>query len=199
MPSSAATSVPSGNLLRRFRRNRSASAAIEFALVAPVFFGLLFAVIETGIMFFANQVLETITQDSARMLMTGQAQSGQVGVCADPVSGAALPCTQATFQNYVCSQIPALFFTCTGPNGIFVDVEAYPAGFSSIAISSQIDANKNFVNNMQYNPGQPGEVVVVRLFYQWPQIVTGLGYNITNLTGNMRLLSATAVFQNEPY
>ena len=195
MPSSAAPSVPSGNFLRRFRRNRSASAAVEFALVAPVFFGLLFAIIETAMMFFASQVLETMTQDSARMLLTGQAQSGQVGTCADPVSGAALPCTQATFKNFVCSQIPALF-TCAN---LYVDVEAYPSGFSSIAFSTQIDGGKNFINNMQYNPGQPGEVVVVRLFYQWPQIVTGLGYNITNLTGNMRLLSATAVFQNEPY
>jgi hypothetical protein len=30
-------------------------------------------------------------------------------------------------------------------------------------------------------------------------IVTGLGYNITNLTGNLRLLVATAVLKNEPY
>jgi Flp pilus assembly protein TadG len=31
------------------------SAAVEFALVAPVFFALLFAIIETAIMFFASQ------------------------------------------------------------------------------------------------------------------------------------------------
>jgi len=29
--------------------------------------------------------------------------------------------------------------------------------------------------------------------------VTGLGYNISNLSGNQRLLVATAAFQNEPY
>jgi hypothetical protein len=55
------------------------------------------------------------------------------------------------------------------------------------------------VNNMQYNPGGPGDIVVVRLFYQWPLVVTGLGYNISNLAGNTRLLSATAAFRNEPY
>jgi hypothetical protein len=37
------------------------------------------------------------------------------------------------------------------------------------------------------------------LFYQWPLFVTGLGYNIANLTGSKRLLSATAAFRNEPY
>jgi hypothetical protein len=30
-------------------------------------------------------------------------------------------------------------------------------------------------------------------------IVTGLGYNIANLAGSKRLLSATVAFRNEPY
>src|SRR6201994_4843844 len=83
------------NLLRRFRRQRRGSAAVEFALVAPVFFALLFAIIEVALMFFASQVLETVTQASARYLLTGQAQSAGL--------------TQAQFKTYVCSQIPALF------------------------------------------------------------------------------------------
>ena len=61
--------------LRRFRRNRRGSAAVEFALVAPIFFGLLFAIMEVALMFFASQVLEKVTQDAARMIMTGQAQN----------------------------------------------------------------------------------------------------------------------------
>ena len=72
MPLPAATPR---KILRRFRRNRRGSAAVEFALVAPLFFGLLFAIIELAMVFFASQVLETATQDSARMIMTGQAQS----------------------------------------------------------------------------------------------------------------------------
>jgi Flp pilus assembly protein TadG len=180
MPSPAAPTAPVGNILRRFRRNRGGSAAIEFALVAPVFFVLLFAIIETAIMFFASQVLETITQESARMILTGQAQTASY--------------TQPQFQTYVCSQIPALF-NCSS---ISVDVESYSA-FGSVTINSQIDAGKNFINNMQYNPGGPGDIVVVRVFYPWQLFVTGLGYNISNLSGNQRLLVATAAFRNEPY
>jgi Flp pilus assembly protein TadG len=196
MPSPAVPSASVGNVLRRFCRNHNASTAVEFALIAPVFFGLLFAIIETAIMFFASQVLETVTQDSARVLMTGQAQTGQVPTtCKSPTSGAPAPCNQSTFKAYVCSQIPALF-DC---NGIYVDVENYPAGFAGITINSQIDASGNFIDNMQYSPGSACSTVVVRLFYQWPLFVTGLGYNIANLTGSKRLLSATAAFRNEPY
>ncbi|UFZ01544.1 pilus assembly protein [Bradyrhizobium ontarionense] len=167
-------------LLRRFRRNRRASAVVEFALVAPVFFALLFAIIETALMFFAGQVLETITQDSARMILTGQAQQGSY--------------TQSQFASYVCTQVPALF-DCSK---IYIDVKSY-SSFSSVSISSQIDNTGNFVNNMTYSPGAAGDIVVVRLFYQWPIFVTGLGYNIANLSGSKRLLVGTAAFKNEPY
>jgi len=181
------------NVLRRFGRSRRGSAAVEFALVAPVFFALLFAIIETALMFFASQVLETITQDGARMISTGQAQSGQVSACA--VAGVPTACTQSSFKTYICSQIPAIF-TCSN---LYVDVESYPA-FSSVTLNSQIDGSNNFIsNNMQYNPGGSGAIVVVRLFYPWQLFVTGLGYNISNLTNNQRLLVATAAFQNEPY
>ena len=61
--------------LRRFRRNRHGSAAVEFAMIAPMFIALLFAILESAMVFFASQVLETVTQDSARMIMTGQEQT----------------------------------------------------------------------------------------------------------------------------
>ena len=189
MPSRAASTASVRHVWRRFRRNGRGSAAVEFALVAPVFFALLFAIIETGIMFFASQVLETITQESARMILTGQAQTASY--------------TQAQFQNYVCSQIPVR--RCS-PAAIFMSTSrAIPrhgtscSTFSNVVINSQIDSNGNFINNMQYNPGGPGDIVIVRLFYQWPLYVTGLGYNIANLSGSKRLLAATAAFCNEPY
>jgi Flp pilus assembly protein TadG len=176
--SSLAVPTAARNLFRRFGRNRRGSAAVEFALVAPVFFALLFAILETGILFFADQYLESITQQAARTILTGQAQTGGL--------------TQATFHQSVCNQVVALF-SCSN---IYVDVESY-SSFQAVAISSQINSG-TFINNMQYNPGGPGNVIVVRLFYQWPQIVTGLGFNITNLSNNTRLLSATAAFRNEP-
>jgi hypothetical protein len=66
-------------------------------------------------------------------------------------------------------------------------------------INSQIDNTGIFINNMQYSPGGPCDIVVVRLFYKWPLFVTGLGFNIANMSGSQRLLAATAAFRNEPY
>jgi len=68
--------------LRRFSRNGRGSTAVEFALIAPMFFALIFAILETALMFFAGQILEIGTQDTARLIFTNQAQGGAV---AEPV------------------------------------------------------------------------------------------------------------------
>jgi Flp pilus assembly protein TadG len=52
--SPAAPTASIKKVFRRFGRNRRGSAAVEFALIAPVFFALLFAILETAIMFFAS-------------------------------------------------------------------------------------------------------------------------------------------------
>lgn len=181
MPPPTSTTFMTRRSLRRFRLNHRGSAAVEFALVAPTFFALLFAILETGIVFLAGQLLETITLDAARTVLTGQVQSASY--------------TSAQFADSVCTKIPALFKR----SGLSIDVQNYPS-FTSINLSNQIDSNRNFVStNLHFNPGGPGDVVVVRLFYQWPLIVTGLGWNPSNLSGNKRLLVGTAIFRNEPY
>src|ERR1700761_9204112 len=109
-------------LLRRFHRNRRGSAAVEFALVAPVFFALLFAIIEVALMFFASQVLETITQDSARMILTGQAQGASY--------------QQSDFKTYVCNQIPALF-SCAN---LVVNVQSFPS-FSAVTFNNPFNGS----------------------------------------------------------
>ena len=168
-------------IMRRFVRREDGAAAVEFAMVAAPFLALVFAIMETAIVFFASQALETAVSDSARLIMTGQAQSGSFD--------------QAKFKTEVCKKIYGLF-DCTG--GVHVDVKKY-TGFSSIALTPPVDANGNLVQNFTYQPGGPGDIVVVRLFYQWPVYISLLGFNLADMSGGKRLLAATAAFRNEPY
>lgn len=166
---------------RRLKGDRTGSAAVEFALVAPAFFALLFAIIEAALVFFAGQLLETATQDAARLILTGQVDKADT--------------TQAQFKTSVCQRLSTIF-DCA--NGVYVDVQSYNS-FSGASMTQPIDANKNFNTTMQYSPGTAGSIVVVRVFYQWQLWVTGFGFNIANLSGNKRLLVGTAAFRNEPY
>jgi Flp pilus assembly protein TadG len=165
--------------LRRFRRNRRGSAAVEFALVAPVFFALLFAIIETALVFFAGQVLETGVQDTGRLIYTGQ----NTGM------------SQVDFNQNLCNRV-SVMFTCAN---ICVDVRSYAAG-TAISITDPIDSSGNFNGTCVYQPPTTlDQTVIVRAFYQWPLVVTGLGYNIANIgrgtSNSKRLLAATSAFR----
>ncbi len=167
---------------RRFARRQDGAVAVEFGLILLPFIALLFGIMETALVFFADQTLETAVADSARLIMTGQAQNQSL--------------TAATFKNAVCARIYGLF-DCQ--NGIYVNVQTY-SSFGGISYTPPLDANGNLVsNNFQYSPGGPGDIVVVQLFYQWPIYVSLMNLKLSNMSGNNRLLVATAAFRNEPY
>lgn len=188
-----ATSLTALNkALRRLRRDRRGSAAVEFALIAPLFFVLLFAIMETALMFFAAQVLETGTQDSARLMYTNQAQNAGM--------------TQPQFEADLCGRVRVLF-SCGGPpgsQGLTVVVKAYAPGVTipPADLAAPI-AGGVFTGAPAYVVPNPGDTVLIRTFYQWPLYVTQLGYNIANLFGpggsnSQRLLAASAAFRVEP-
>jgi Flp pilus assembly protein TadG len=169
--------------VRRFTRGEDGAATVEFGIVALPFFALMFAIIETAMIFFASQTLEAAVADSARLIMTGQAQAQSF--------------SQTDFKNAVCAKIYGLF-DCA--NGMQIDVKTY-SSFSSISMAKPIDANGNLqTSNFGYTPGNACEIVVVRLMYQWPVYVSLLGLDkLADLGGNKKLIMATAAFRNEPF
>src|SRR5215470_3613680 len=167
--------------VRRLARQQDGAAAVEFGLVAAPFLALIFAIIETAVIFFAGQALETAVADSSRLIMTGQAQTAGYDA--------------AAFKTAVCSKIYGLF-NCQA--GVTVDVQKF-SSFSTVTNTTPVDASGNFSLTPSYNPGGACDIVLVRLFYQYPVYVSLLGFNLSNLSGGKRLLAATAAFRNEPF
>ena len=139
------------NVLNRFRRNRRGSTVVEFALVAPMFIALLFAIIETAFMFFA--------EPGARNRRAG------FGAADPDRSGAERVLHRRRSSRPMSAAASRTMFNCVG--GLTVDVQSYPS-FGAVNVANPIDAGKNFTNPNNYKPGGPGDIVVVRLFYQWP-------------------------------
>jgi Flp pilus assembly protein TadG len=67
-------------LLTSFRKKEDGAAAVEFALVALPFFGLIFAVIELAIFFFASRFLEDGLFNASRKVLTQRLDPA--GICA---------------------------------------------------------------------------------------------------------------------
>ena len=168
-------------LTRRFISQRQASSTIEFGLLAAPFVALTFAIMQIGLIFFAGQSLETAAATAGRLVLTGQAQTQGW--------------TAAEFKQQVCNVIAGMF-NCQ--NGIYIDVETY-SSFAAVNLAMPVSNGSFNPADLGYNPGGPGDIVAVRLYYQYPVYVNLLGLNLSTLNGGLNLLAATAVFKNEPY
>ncbi len=168
-------------ILGRFRRNQKGATVVEFALVAAPFFALMFAIIETALLFFADQALDTAVSSAARLIRTGQAQE-------DGMSA-------SDFKTAICDRMAGLI-DCAG--GLKVDVQTY-ANFDAISLQTPVDKDGNLHVTENYDAGHGGNIVVVRAYYEWPTFVIGLGNNLGNMPDGTHLLVATAAFRNEPF
>ena len=169
------------------------SAAVEFAMVAPVFFLLLMGTMEAGIIYFAQSTLQNAVNDAARMVRTGQT------ACYTTDSGGnCVPMTQAQFRTQICSEASALLSDCAGTSLQF-DINAYSAGFGGASNSSPLDGTGNLPALNNFNTGSACEVVLVRAFYKWPVFTPMLNFFLANMSGSFHLLATAAAFRNEPF
>jgi hypothetical protein len=103
--------------------------------------------------------------------------------------------TAAQFKQQVCNAITGIF-NCQ--SGIYIDVENY-SSFAAANLGMPVTDGNFDASAMGYNPGGPGDIVVVRLYYQYPVYVNLAGFSLSNLNGGFNLLAATSVFKTEPY
>ena len=172
------------HLTKRFLAACEGVSAVEFALIAPVFLATLIAIFEVAIFLFAQQYLQTAATEAGRQFMTGQVQgSGQT--------------EQQMITNVICPQIQTLF-NCSS---VMVNVQSFSSFGTANASTPTLtfDARGQVTNNWSYNPGNPGDVMVVQLIYQWPIVSGPFGYVLSNLGNGKTEIVGVAAFRVEPY
>ena len=174
-----------------FYKNQQGSAALEFALVAPVFFAIVLGIIELSLTYLASISIEHGVQETARLIRTGQIQVSQ-----NP---------QAEFRAQLCGNMPVLI-QCD--SRLYVDVRQ-ATNFASVNLqppqpdgngnlSAPRDSNGNPIPP-QFDPGGPSSIVVVRVYYNYPVLMPGMSDFLINTSSNDRLIMATSAFRNERY
>lgn len=191
LPGPADTIPPSSGkgTITQFLRRQGGAAAIEFAILAAPTIALIIAILQVSIIYFAQEALETAVEQTARMVLTNQAPS--TGSTAASATAA-----QATFATALCANSPGLF-NCSG---FMINLQPEPS-FASANIgvpTLTFGPTGNVTNAWQYNPGVPGDIMILQVMYQWPVFLGPLGFTIANLPNNKRLLMASAVFRIEP-
>jgi Flp pilus assembly protein TadG len=155
------------------KRGNSGSAILQFAIIAPVFFMMLFATLETAFVFYADMVLENAVKITGRTIRTGQAQLANK--------------TPGQFRQDICDQVSFLL-SCDAAH-LYVDVRSF-GNFGAADFPPPVDAQGNLNPNLNaYNPGNSGQVpggnsiVLVRIFYTWQLITPLFSQYFSNMSG----------------
>lgn len=171
-----------------FIKDNKGATAVEFALVATPFLAILAALVQAFLLFFAQALLENAVRASARQILTGQVQTQDVSLTQLQAINA--------FHQTVCNNAAALF-TCSG---LMVDVQVannWSAANTAMPVLTY-DSSGNVNNTWQFNPGNAGDIVVVRVMYLWPVFFGPIAFNLANQANGSREIMASAAFQNEP-
>jgi Flp pilus assembly protein TadG len=186
-------SVSRRGILSRLRHDRSGSTIIEFAFVAGPFIALILAILQTAMIFFANQLLDTATQSVSRLVLTGQAQQNGQNVAG---------LTKAQFKTQACNRLRegAKFFDC---DQLTVDVTRVGSNNASFATANMAAPNITYVGgtptmNNRYETGDRGDIIMIRLTYPW-NVVGAPGLNMASMQNGQFLLMSTILTRTEPY
>ena len=166
--------------LARFRDDRNGATAVEFAFIAGPFFAMLFGIMQTSIVIFANQALQTMTSMASRQIMTGEITGGGI----------------EGFRTAICDrQGAALMFKC---EDLKIQVQSF-ASFVGLEATMKNDAcfqpppDPPALPPNCWNPGGARSIVLVRVQYEWP-----FGIDLEKLKTKQTLV-AIAAFRSEPY
>ena len=178
--------------MQRFARAERGATAVEFALVSLPLLVLVFAVLELGLLLLVSSTLDLATQSAARDIRTGRFQTA----LATPDTSA------AGFKALVCTKMTWLSAQC--PSLLVVDIRTFTT-FSGLASPPVVPASvflppANAGHTAPcFSPGQPGDKVLVRAYYDWKLFTPLLNVALDNTGAGSHRLSSTTAFQDEPF
>ena len=168
--------------LKKLASNSRGVTAIEFALLALPFFGLIIGTIQLGVIFLANQTLDEAVDVASRGIQTGQIQtSGNIN----------------DFRTSICDRV-SVISDCE--NNIQLSVRSF-LDFDAVETASNngelfTSAGKPIIVNNTFSPGGGGEIVVVSASVFIPVVV---GAILSGSTNNGMQLSTSLAFKNESF
>jgi len=186
------------------KRAQSGSAAIEFALIAPVLLILIMGVLEVGLMFFSQFLLKNATIAAAREIRTGNVTTL---TSASALASYICDTSDSTIGKLAASlMLPSCNAKLTSGSGGGIYVKAFGTSFSYFSSTdfttalnaSAVKSNGTFNTNFD-NPNTPCTIVLLRVSYAWDVVTPVLTWFLVNLPAtNQHVLTATEVFRNEP-
>ena len=168
-------------VIKRRRGAEEGSAAVEFALVALPFCFMMFAVLELGLVFVIDSVLENAVISTGRLIRTGQAEAQGL--------------TASTFKTKLCANMSIFSGDCS--SRAYVDVRTITQFNTSLPDPMSTGSFNS--GSLTYNQGGTGTITVVRVWYKQPLLTPFLSQGLSRLNDGSAMLTAVTAFKNEPW
>jgi len=162
----------------------SGASIIEVALLGPVFFALLGAILDTSVSYLAAQVLESGVQDTSRLIRTGEVQHKNW--------------TVADYKKDVCGRLYGLFGDCSDMYVSVRQIDNFQAADYKVPLDRNCKINCKWTKSDEWQPGVASGVVMVQVYYRYPAILQ-LPIASNRLGDGRILMAAATVFRNEPF
>ena len=173
---------------KRFFRSLSGTAAIEFAMIAPVFFGLVFSAFEIGFLFVRVAMLDHAVAAVSKSVYIGSVTHGAV--------------TSDDLKTSVCDYMSAVVPGCASE--VTVELSQINS-LSDLPATGAVcrDSTTDINPSTSFNPGAANSIVFLRVCVTVDLLTPGLPYSFgNNLTktdsGRYEVVSSMA-FMNEPF
>lgn len=165
---------------RSLLQSEAGVAVLEFAILAPIFFLLLLALIDMSLFFATHSIVDKSVENAARAVRLGSLQADKDG---------------SNFRATLCQNL--YFVEC---EKFSFSVEATD-NLTSVSSKPKID-KEGQIDNPTYNPGKPEQFVVITIVYVYRFIIPWIG----ELLGDdglsdpqTRAIVSFLVIKNEPY
>lgn len=179
------------DLFRRFRRDDDGVYSIEFAMVFPIVLAVTMSVFELGWLAMRIAHAEIGMYETARYVRTGQA----------PAADASGPCGngEACFAAMACASLH-LLSDCDTRLGF--EVRTF-ASFAAVTAAYQdpmpCAPDQTTIGPRTYQPGDPSDIVRVRLCYVTDTLTPFLPNSLGAALGDHVAIAGAYVVLNEPF
>jgi len=189
------------SIFRRFQQNAQGTTIIEFAIVAPLFFFILFAIIEFGLIRFSQVAVEAAVTQASRTSAVGTSSAGCDRACSvralvqrktsglisgDTVTiSASVVGTGETSPPDICLTEPP----GTPPTGQCKQPDGSDGAYQDNNANGRYDGPGNLTL------GNAGDVVELRVSYPW-RVQIPLMRSLFD--DGVYMISSTTLVKNEP-
>ncbi len=173
------------------RNRQKGAAALEFALLAPVFLALMFSICEIGWVNFAKTVAERANNEAARKLRTGQIQSIDISEDADAQKKAV--------YDELC-RFAVIFGSCE--EKIFVEVQTFTSFEDLAEDNSPIvcrDSSQSAQDDASFDSARDSAIVRIRTCILYKTLNPAIGLSLARSNGHPDRLMTQFLFRVEPF